>query len=265
VEPPSDPADHAAVDPDDVLDPDLVVEPLELVHTSGEPWSVELATGTAAQLHLDAPDLGRRTVRVQQVRRPAVVLGSTQREDVVDAAALAAHGLQLATRRSGGGAVLLGPAAQVWIDVSLPVGDPLWVDDVGRSSWWLGDVWAATLRESASHLVAPPVVHHGGVDDPELGRLVCFAALGPGEVSVAGRKVVGISQRRTRDGARFQCVVHLRFEPTALLQVLRLGEHRRSVEHALTRRAAGWQVPAGASRRDVPGWSVVEEFLAQLP
>ena len=42
---------------------------------------------------------------------------------------------------------------------------------------------------------------------------MCFAAVGPGEVlrsesdSVAGKKVVGISQRRTKDAARFQCTL----------------------------------------------------------
>ena len=40
--------------------------------------------------------------------------------------------------------------------------------------------------------------------------LVCFAGVGPGEVLAGGRKLVGISQRRTRAGARFQCAVHVR-------------------------------------------------------
>lgn len=40
-----------------------------------------------------------------------------------------------------------------------------------------------------------------------LATVVCFAGLAPGEVTVDGAKVVGISQRRTRAGARFQCSV----------------------------------------------------------
>jgi lipoate-protein ligase A len=35
-------------------------------------------------------------------------------------------------------------------------------------------------------------------------ELVCFAGLGPGEVSLAGTKLVGLSQRRTRNGIRIQ-------------------------------------------------------------
>jgi len=248
------------------------------------PWQVELAVGTAQQLHDAAVDPSRRSVRVQELLHPAIVLGSTQRRELADAAVLAARGVELASRRSGGGAVLLEPQGQVWLDVVLPADDPLWVDDVVRSSWWLGGVWAATLRALDGGAGPAPEVHQGGVDAPELGSLVCFAALGPGEVSVAGRKVVGISQRRTRHGARFQCVVALRWEPSLLTEALHLGAHRTAVANALADRAGPWRpsvapgvgtagspggtagsvrVPAGL--REDPGWSVVEEFLLQLP
>jgi lipoate-protein ligase A len=50
----------------------------------------------------------------------------------------------------------------------------------------------------------------------EWSELVCFAGLGPGEVTVGGRKVVGISQRRTRDAARFQCVAYETWDADAL-------------------------------------------------
>ena len=49
---------------------------------------------------------------------------------------------------------------------------------------------------------------------------MCFAGLGPGEVTVDGRKVVGISQRRTRAAARFQCVVLERWDPDAVVALL---------------------------------------------
>jgi lipoate-protein ligase A len=46
-------------------------------------------------------------------------------------------------------------------------------------------------------------------------------------VVVDGRKVVGISQRRTRAGARFQCVVHRHWDPSALLELLALDDSQR--------------------------------------
>jgi len=49
---------------------------------------------------------------------------------------------------------------------------------------------------------------------------VCFAGAGPGEVMVGDAKLVGISQRRTRDAARFQSMVHLRWRPDVVASLV---------------------------------------------
>ena len=242
-----------------------VIEQLAGVATaSGGPaggWRVERATGTAQQLH-DAPvGFERRLVRVHHLRDTAVVLGSTQAETLVDRVAAGRAGVTVARRRSGGGAVHLSPAGAVWIDLVVPADDPLWNDDVGRASWWLGDCWAAALGPAGT---AEPTVHRGAVSDRVLARIACFAALGPGEVEIAGRKVVGISQRRTRLGARFQCVAYTHWDPEPMLALLRMETDASRVEHAL--RTAAGPVPARSGeggRSD--GWSVVEDLLRSLP
>ena len=69
---------------------------------------------------------------------------------------------------------------------------------------------------------------------------VCFAGLGPGEVTVEGRKVVGLSQRRTREAVLFQCCAALRWEPERLLDLLALEDAERARGAAeLARVAAG--------------------------
>ncbi len=154
-------------------------------------------------------------VWVLEATQPAIVLGSAQPEHIVDEAVAAARGFSIVRRRSGGGAVLVVPGELVWIDVVVPIGDERWVDDVGLASHWLGEVWAGVI-ESLGYSVA---VHRGGLDADGLARQVCFAAVGPGEVTLEGArlgegKVVGISQRRTRDFARFQTACILRWDPT---------------------------------------------------
>ena len=57
---------------------------------------------------------------------------------------------------------------------------------------------------------------------------VCFAGLGPGEVTVGGRKVVGLSQRRIREAVLFQCCVAQRWEPERLLALLALDDDERA-------------------------------------
>jgi len=186
------------------------------------------------------------------LERPALVLGSSQRDGVADLRVAQAHDVEVVRRSSGGGAVLLIPGECLWIDILLPPHDFRWVDDVGLSALWLGDVWARAL----SGLGVDRAVHRGRLQRTPWGRLVCFGAVGPGEVTVAGRKVVGISQRRTRDGARFQCLVLDRWDPGALLDLLVLAptERTRAFDDLL-------EVAAGAG---VPLAVLEAAFLAEL-
>jgi lipoate-protein ligase A len=218
----------------------------------GPPWAVHRATGSAVEFHgrpLEG-DLGR-SVHVWEVDRPSLVLGSTQPEGIVDRAACDEAGVEVVRRRSGGGAVLLEPGGAVWVDVEVPRRDPLWQDDVGRAAWWLGDRWAAALRALG---VPGPTVHRGPMVTTPWSPLVCFAGIGPGEVTAGagGPKVLGIAQRRTRAGARFQCAVPLAWDPERITRLL-------------ARRGGDATELAGAARAVVePAPAVVAAFLEQL-
>jgi lipoate-protein ligase A len=218
-------------------------------------WRVERATGPAAAFHARAlPPVGEaeRVVRVLEVDRAALVLGSTQPESDVDAAAVRAAGVDLVRRRSGGGAVLLEPGGALWVDVDLPAGDPRWRVDVAEAFHWLGEAWVAAL----AHLGIDGVAHRGPPVVTPWSRAVCFAGLGPGEVTVGGRKAVGMAQRRTRAAARFQCAVLQRWEPERLVRLLALPADGKA---GATRALAG--VATGV---DKPSGDIVDAFLSAL-
>ena len=205
-------------------------------------WTVTRWRGTAGGAHGQAwPSDPVPSVRVVEVTGRAVVLGSTQAADTVDAAAAAAAGLDVVRRRSGGGAVLVGPGELVWVDAFVPAGDRLWSPDVGRATHWLGAVWARALHASG----VDASWREGGLIAAPWSRLVCFAGLGPGEVRAGRAKVVGVSQRRTREGALFSSAALLRWDPAALLAVLALdpAERERAAEE-LAGAAAAVEVPA---------------------
>jgi lipoate-protein ligase A len=186
------------------------------------PWAVERATGSAADFHArDVPDPASRAAWLLDADAPALVLGSAQPDDAVDRDAARAAGVAIVRRRSGGGAVILEPGQALWVDVIVPRGDPLWDDDVGRAALWLGAVWATALRAVG---VEGGHVHHGALQRTRWSDAVCFAGLGPGEVTVGGAKVVGVSQRRTRAAARFQCAVVRAWEPEPYVRLLGLPD-----------------------------------------
>jgi lipoate-protein ligase A len=213
-------------------------------------WGVERFREAPSASHARAlPDPAVRAVWVFEPTVPALVLGSTQ-----PLAVAAAGDVEVVRRRSGGGAVLVVPGDILWVDVLVPAGDELWDDDIGRSFGWLGETWHAALADVG----VGTSVHAGALVRTRWSDLVCFAGLGPGELlNDDGEKVVGLSQRRTRDSARFQCAVLARWDPDTLVDLLALSPDDRSEARDDLRTAAAG-IGADLDR-------ILEALLQRLP
>ena len=209
-------------------------------------WGRHDWTGTAADFHaMELP--AERALWWCQVQDPTVILGSTQTVDDVDQNIAVESGLLVSRRRSGGGAVFVHPTDSVWVDITISRNDPLWKDDVVQSMLWLGDLFVAAL----SSWVQAQVYRDSfstGVD----GRVVCFASSSPGEVFVGTNKLVGISQRRSRDGARFQCVLYRQWQPAEWSHVLASPDVRSRVA----------DIPVATL--DIPALTLVNAISEQL-
>jgi lipoate-protein ligase A len=142
----------------------------------------------------------------------ALVLGRGQRPEDVRT------DLPVLRRHTGGGAVLFD-ADLLSLDLVLPAGHALLRDDLGAVFLAVGAAWAAAL---AGLGVGGLSVHRGpaagrlGGGDP-LRAAICYAAPGRGEVLHDGRKLVGLAQRRRRNGALVQCGLLWRWRPAPLL------------------------------------------------
>jgi lipoate-protein ligase A len=220
-------------------------------------WRVEERVGNAASLHLGWPSVEAdptvRAVSLCAVTGPAVVLGSTQSDAEVDGDRASGRGIAVVRRRSGGGAVLVTPEDPVWIDVWLPTGDALWSDDVGRAFDWLGDTWVEALDRVGTPGLA---AHRQGYQAcTQWSATVCFGGVGSGEVVTRdGRKVVGLAQRRSRNGAWFHGACFIRWDPGPLVELLALPatEGARAVA-GLQAAAVGLADLAGEAGRWAPG------------
>jgi lipoate-protein ligase A len=160
-------------------------------------------------------------VRVLTVDAPVVVLGSAQDPSHFR------FPVDVVRRRSGGGAVWLDPESMVWFDIIISRSDPLWQADVGQSMWWVGELFAQTLSSLG---VADAVTHRGAMVRHELDRTICWTGIGPGEVTagVGGPKMVGIAQKRVRNGALFQVGVLLAESQVRLASIFGLGNAEES-------------------------------------
>ena len=186
-------------------------------------FTLEESSGSAADFHSRPIDFGPvPSWHRLSVTAPAVVLGSAQPDSAVDSEAAAAAGVEVVRRRSGGGAVWLD-ADSFWFDVTIGRSDPRWNIDVGRAFNWIGALFVRSLR----HLGIEAEAHTGKLVDLGWSKLVCFGGIGSGEVVVDNRKLVGISQRRTRDRSRFQVVFYRSYDAAPLLEVLALSRDER--------------------------------------
>ena len=211
-------------------------------------WTVERVRGHAAELHRASAELtivgdAGRVLRVLDAEPPAIVLGSGQPETDVDLDAAAEAGVEVTRRRSGGGAVLVGADQVLWVDLLVPADDPLWRADIGHAAWWVGEAWAEALGAAG---VESARVWKAAMKRTDWSSRVCFAGVAPGEVLIGDRKVVGVSQRRTRQAALFQTAVLLEWDPAHLVGLLSLEPVERSAAGVVL---AGAAVGVGAASR----------------
>ena len=184
-------------------------------------WKVSETRAGARELHhLDLPAERRITLMIPD--GPAIVLGSSQSASDVDTDFCASAGIDVVRRRSGGGAVYVHPTDVVWVDIVIPSGDPLWSHDVGEAMLWVGELWCAALARAGMDALS---IHRGRLMANDWSKALCFAGAGTGEIFRGEAKVVGISQRRTRHFARFQCSAHRRWDAITMAAAIPMVAH----------------------------------------
>ena len=155
--------------------------------------------------------------------------------------------------------MLVAPGLQLWLDVFVPSTDKLAEPDVGRSFHWLGDAFADSLSvvlgRSASRAIS---VHRGPAQSTSWSKILCFSGLGAGEVTVAGRKVVGMSARRDRSGSWIHAMALLSPRGQDLAELL-----AGSPDHRAEGRAA--LEGTGLADAEHLAGPLAEQVLARLP
>lgn len=140
--------------------------------------------------------------RVWTYGAPAIVLGCSQRRFEEEARARLAPGTDLLLRPSGGGAVLVGPW-MVSCSVVLPLDHP-WVQGRLPDSYQgLGRLHVDVLAALgvAAEALPPAQVDAANARTGPVVPWACYGSLAPWEVvDAAGRKLVGLAQRRQRTG-----------------------------------------------------------------
>ncbi len=188
---------------------------------------------------------------------PGLVLGFSQKQDVLNQAELTRQTLPLYHRRAGGTAVLVGPHL-LSLDVILPGNHPLVLLDIVESYRWFGEAWVAALLQLGirTRIVLPAEARAQQAlrKQPEtqtyetLMNRACYGTLSPYEVVAGQRKVVGLDMIRRRAGSLLQAGVLLHWDTTTLARLLgHTGEEQALLRQGLQERAVGLDILAGRS------------------
>lgn len=226
-------------------------------------WHIYPLTLADQQRHIEQSE---RLLSTVQPDDPAVlywsmaeynglVLGYSQKHTLLNQTALAELELPIYHRRAGGTAVLVGPHLLA-LDVVLPAGHPLILNDIVESYRWLGEAWVTALRKLGieTRTVPPEEAHAQRTlrKQPEtsayelLMNRACYGTLSPYEVVVGQRKVVGMDMIRRRAGSLLQAGVLLHWDTEQLAQLLgHTAEERKLLRTGLRERAIGLDMLAG--------------------
>lgn len=187
--------------------------------------------------------------------RAGLVLGFSQKLEMLNTEAVLASGIPIYQRRAGGTAVLVGPH-MLSLEVVLPANHPLVLHDVVESYRWFGQAWVETLQQLGiqSRIVLPTEAHAQRAlmklpatrDYEMLLHRACYGSYSSYEVVAGQRKVVGFDMIRRRAGSLLQAGVLLHWETETLAKLLgHTPEEQSLLRTGLLDRAVGIDTLAG--------------------
>ena len=248
-------------------------------HLSVHKWRTLPFTVAPQQYHIDLSEQllmaalpgEPATLYWSQADSRGLVLGFSQKESVLNQAALITQAIPLYHRRAGGTAVLVGPEL-LSLDVILPAGHPLILPDTVESYRWFGTVWVKTLGSLGveSRVVLPEeaqaqralLKQEATRSREAILNRACFGSLSSYEATAKERKVVGLDMIRRRTGSLLQAGVLLTWDKEPLVALLgHTLEEQTILREGLSERAIGLDTLTG---RPISALEVISAFEKAL-
>lgn len=166
--------------------------PLMHAHREEQEWNEKIL----------ATEVRQPIVKFWTYSAPAIVLGCSQKSLLRTTESMRRDDVDIVLRRSGGGAVLVGPWF-ISVSVALPKDHMLVSKGLINSFQWLGDCFKRVLvqLDVNAQLVDPGTQENEEImNDGACLDWACFGKLSAWEVIANRKKIVGLAQVRRRNG-----------------------------------------------------------------
>lgn len=150
----------------------------------------------------------RAHVYVMCPNRKALVLSTAWKDQPLNKAAIERDDLEICHRRSGGGAVYIDPDHVSWVDFWIPKTHHIYESEPSKMFLKIGSLYVDVLHNLGIDADLITLVQRSDSDTAQR-KYACWAGLGWGEITLANSKILGLSQRRNRWGARIQSMLCL--------------------------------------------------------
>ena len=206
-----------------------------------------------------------------QAQPAGLVLGFSQKEDILNPLTRDEERLPIYHRRAGGTAVLVGPDLLA-LDVVLPAEHQLVHTDIVESYRWFGETWVRALQRLgvATRVVTPDEAHIQRAlarqDEMHARETVlhraCYASNSSYEVVVGQRKIVGLDMIRRRNGSLLQAGLLLHWQSEQLARLLgHTPAEQELLRRELPQRAVGLDE---LTQRPITVQEIIQAFMASL-
>ena len=182
-------------------------------------WTIETKYSEPALAHeANLEEWQKPTIWIIEPKDTCLVLGKSQRgRAFLNLSYLEEQNINLTVRQSGGGAVLVSPEDMLWVDIFIPQRSKFWIPDIAKASIGIGKIWHDALKR----LDLECSLFDQKFSRSEASDLICFISRAAGELFVGNRKILGISQRRSKFGTRFQCALIINWKPEQMIAAYR--------------------------------------------
>ncbi len=161
-------------------------------------WTLETRDNSNSVL----PEAGKNTLFQVRASGPLIVFGKNQKVEDIDILKARKLGFRLARRDGGGSAVIVEPGKFLWFELTYWKENKI-LENPATELNEMGGIFLEAMEMALPLAKGRMKVNEKRNDAPNSWPQWCFSSIGPGEIALDKKKVLGMALFRNRAGSTY--------------------------------------------------------------